>query len=88
MTDREIQTLRNLGHDDAANEIERLRAALEVSQAATAAAVNTAQWQARTNTELNALDAEVRRLRANVCRQMNEEFGGMAALAQVNEVNQ
>ena len=28
MTDRELQTLRNLGHDDAADEIEKLRLAL------------------------------------------------------------
>jgi hypothetical protein len=42
-----------------AAEIDRLRAALEVSQAATDAAVNKAQWQARTNAELDAtrLDA-------------------------------
>lgn len=49
-------------------EIERLRAALDVSQAATAAAVSTAQWQARTNAELNALGAEVCRLQADAAR--------------------
>lgn len=56
-------------------ELMHLRAALEVSQAATAAAVSKAQWQARTNAELNALDSEVRRLRAEACRRLNDEFG-------------
>ncbi len=61
--------------EDAAAEIERLRAALEVSQAATNAAVSKAQWQARTNAELNALQAEVSRFRAEACRRLNDEFG-------------
>jgi HAMP domain-containing protein len=61
--------------DEAADEIERLRAALEVSQAATNAAVNKAQWQARTNAELNALQDEVRRFRAEAIRRLNDEFG-------------
>ncbi len=61
--------------DAAQAEIGRLRAMLEVSQAATAEAVSKAQWQARTNAELNALHAEVRRLKADACRRLNDEFG-------------
>jgi hypothetical protein len=59
----------------ALDEIERLRAMLEVSQAATAEAVSQAKWQARTNAELNALHDEVRRLKAEACRRLNDEFG-------------
>lgn len=57
---------------DATAEIERLRAALEVSQAATNAAVSKAQFQASTNTELNALHDTVRRLRAELCKMLND----------------
>ena len=60
---------------EAADEIERLRAALEVSQAASQAAVSKAQWQARTNAELNALQYEVRRFRAEACRRLNAQLG-------------
>ena len=59
----------------AAREIERLRAALEVSQAATNAAVSKAQWQASTNAELNALHDQVRRLKADICGLMNDGLG-------------
>ena len=60
---------------DAEGEIERLRAALAVSESATAAAVRTAQWQASTNKELNDLQDKVRRLQADACRRLNDEFG-------------
>lgn len=60
---------------EAAAEIERLRAALEVSQAATEAAVSKAQWQAVTNKELNKLQDEVRKLRAAAIKRLNDEFG-------------
>ena len=61
--------------EDQAAEIQRLRAALEVSQAATNAAVNKAQFQASTNAELNALHDQVRRLKAEACRRFNDDFG-------------
>jgi hypothetical protein len=60
---------------EAADEIDRLRAALEVSQAATRAAVSKAQFQASTNAELNALHDQVRRLKADACSRLNDEFG-------------
>ena len=40
LTDRELQTLRNLGYDDAADEIERLRAAV----AAASPSLGAPQW--------------------------------------------
>jgi hypothetical protein len=58
---------------EAAREIERLSAALEVSQAATNAAVSKAQWQARTNAELNEQAATIRRLTYDICRLLNAE---------------
>ena len=61
--------------DDLTAEIQRLRAALEVSQAATNAAISKAQFQASTNAELNALHDQVRRLKAEACRRLNDEFG-------------
>jgi hypothetical protein len=76
-----LERLRDVQRDgmtfagEAADEIERLRAALEVSEAATAGAIRAAQWQARTNAELNRLQDEVRRLRSEACRRLNDEFG-------------
>ena len=61
--------------DDLTAEIQRLRAALEVSQAATNAAISKAQFQAASNAELNALHDQVRRLKAEACRRLNDEFG-------------
>ena len=55
------------------DERDRLRAALEVSQAATNAAVSKAQWQARTNSELNEQAATIRRLKADICRLLNAD---------------
>ncbi len=45
------------------DEVDKLRAQLEVAKAACEAAVSKAQWQAVTNRELNELQAEIRRLR-------------------------
>lgn len=54
--------------DDLLAELDRLRAALEVSEAASKAAVQKAQWQAITNRELNDLRAEAEALRKNAKR--------------------
>ena len=62
-------------HDEMAEQVESLRAALEVSQAATNAAVSKAQWQARTNAELNAQGDTIRRLKAELCNLMNDGLG-------------
>lgn len=62
--------------DDAMAEIERLKAALEVSQAATNAAVNKARWQAQTNADLNKQADTIRRLKTDLCRVLNDGLGG------------
>lgn len=64
------------------SECQRLRARLEVLQAGHDAAVRKAQWQARTNAELNALQEEVRTLRASWPREaedrVNQLLGQLA----------
>lgn len=76
-----LERLRDVARDgmtfagEAADEIERLRAQLEIAQSAVQAAIRAAQWQARTNAELNALQDEVRKLRGEACRRLNDEFG-------------
>lgn len=61
-------------------EIGRLRAALEVLQAATNAAVSKARFQASTNAELNALHDQVRKLKALACAKFNDEQDASAAI--------
>lgn len=59
-----------------AAERDRLRAQLEVATDAMNAAVGTAQWQSRTNRELNKLIEERNALRADV-RELVECLGGL-----------
>jgi predicted nucleic acid-binding Zn-ribbon protein len=59
------------------DEIERARAQVDVANAAMQAAVSKAQWQARTNHEMNQLCAENERLR-DAIRQTLEENGHLA----------
>lgn len=59
------------------DEIERARAQVDVANAAMHAAVTKAQWQARTNHELNQLSAENERLREAI-RQTLDENGHLA----------
>ena len=60
---------------EAAAENDSLRAALEVSRAATDAAVMQAHRQARTNAELTAQADTIRRLKAELCGLLNEGLG-------------
>lgn len=53
-------------------ENEALRAKVEVAESGYKAAVQTAQWQARTNGELNDLQRENARLRGAQCRLLNQ----------------
>ena len=70
--DGTVQAMWNAYHE-AARAIEQLRAALEVSQSATNAAVSKAQFQASTNAELNALHDQVRKLKALACAKFNDD---------------
>lgn len=56
----------------AGKDVDRLRGQLEVAEAGYHAAVVKAGYQARTNRELNDLQAEVNRFRAAQCAQLNK----------------
>ena len=59
----------------AADEIDKLRAQLEVAKAAMDAAISKASWQAVTNVELNALAEENNRLRAGMTPNVQAQGG-------------
>ena len=63
--------------DDARRDAGRLRGALEVSQAATAAAISKSQFQASTNAELNQQADTIRRLKADPCGLLNDGDAAM-----------
>ena len=63
--------------DEARRDAERLRGALEVSQAATAAAISKSQFQASTNAELNQQALTIRRLKADLCGLLNGSDAAM-----------
>lgn len=53
-------------------EITKLKAQLETTKAALAAAIQNAEWQSRTNRELNALSAKINRLQNAMHLTINE----------------
>ena len=62
----------------AGKDVDRLRAQLEVAEAGYMAAVQKAEWQARTNHELNELERKLRGSQAFICSDLN---GAVAAAA-------